>query len=74
LEDNLAPQGCALDAPPGLCNVLSTGGTLVATVATAVPEPTSVLGLLALGAIGAGSAFKKKLASNQAAKSTSLVS
>jgi len=34
----------------------------------------SVLGLLALGAIGAGSAFKKKLASNQAAKSTSLVS
>lgn len=71
LEDNLAPQGCDIDAPPGLCNTLSSGGTLVAT---AVPEPTAVLGLLALGAIGAGSAFKKKLASNQAAKSTSLVS
>jgi len=74
LENDLAAGACATFPATG-CERLSTGGTLVASVVTtAVPEPTSVLGLLALGAIGAGSAFKKKLASNKAAKSTSLVS
>jgi hypothetical protein len=35
---------------------------ITATAATAVPEPASTLGLLALGALGGGSTLKKKLA------------
>lgn len=54
-----------------LLNTLSTSGVEVdfdnvrlnAISATAVPEPTSMLGILAFGAFGAGSILKKKKAS-----------
>ncbi|MGK7938775.1 MAG: PEP-CTERM sorting domain-containing protein [Crocosphaera sp.] len=60
LDNNLTPQGCELGtaASPTDCEILDTGGVFVAT--EKVPEPASMLGLLALGAMGVTSSLKKK--------------
>lgn len=63
LDNNLTPQGCELgtNASPTDCTTLDIGGELVATQKS-VPEPASILGLLAVGAMGVTSALKKKQA------------
>jgi hypothetical protein len=58
LDESLSPQGC-LTFPSPNCTRFDTGGELVATEKI-VPEPSSMLGLLALGFLGAISAFKRK--------------
>ena len=58
LDESLVPQGCLIFPSPGDCIRYDTGGELVAT--EKVPEPSSMLGLLAFGALGAISAFKRK--------------
>lgn len=63
LQDNLKSFGCNT-FPSSNCNRLDIGGKLTAT--KSVPEPASVLGLLAVGVLGG--TLKKKLASTQQAK------
>lgn len=57
------PPNVLVSLNPSFNNLSFSSSEVFSAQSRSVPEPTSVLGLLALGALGAGSTLKKKLAS-----------